>query len=439
MTVPAHRHFLLSADFYVTAAILLIGTVLFRIYNLDMTLQRLFFSTEQGWYLGAEPVFKFVYHYGNIPALLISLTAIVVTVLSFRKTNYVKYRKIGLYLILTMIIGPGLLVNTVLKDNWGRPRPRNVDEFGGKYRFEEVLTMDRESDGKSFPCGHATMGYYLFTLWFLLRKNRRRLGTLFLVLGIGYGSFIGLARMTQGGHFASDVLWAGGLIYLTSYALYRALKLNLNLYNVSQQKIDLSTKRSKYHFLFWVIGVLLFFAILLATPYERTQSMNVLMEETEMLDITLAQGDVLVQADSLNVLTMQSSGFAFPSSRIKLVKRTNDSKTATMLLQDKKGVFSELIVHTNVSLDGASPLNLTLRAQKGDVIADLSMFEAIGTVNLYMNGDNGILKLPQSFIQKLYIENRDRVQSSRTDIAFTGDPDQAAIRIFNSQTGLSIE
>ena len=37
----------------------------------------------------------------------------------------------AVFLVLSLLLGPGLLVNVILKDNWGRPRPGSVVEFGG--------------------------------------------------------------------------------------------------------------------------------------------------------------------------------------------------------------------------------------------------------------------------------------------------------------------
>jgi membrane-associated PAP2 superfamily phosphatase len=36
---------------------------------------------------------------------------------------------------------------------------------------------------------------------------------------------IGLGRMAQGGHFATDVIWAGGIVYLSGITLYYLLGL----------------------------------------------------------------------------------------------------------------------------------------------------------------------------------------------------------------------
>jgi lipid A 4'-phosphatase len=41
----------------------------------------------------------------------------------------------ALFLILTLVLGPGLLVNVALKDHWARPRPGMVTEFGGTMVF----------------------------------------------------------------------------------------------------------------------------------------------------------------------------------------------------------------------------------------------------------------------------------------------------------------
>jgi membrane-associated PAP2 superfamily phosphatase len=39
------------------------------------------------------------------------------------------------------------------------------------------------------------------------------------LLGLAYGTVMGIGRMVQGGHFATDVLWAWGLTYLTGLIL----------------------------------------------------------------------------------------------------------------------------------------------------------------------------------------------------------------------------
>ena len=52
-------------------------------------------------------------------------------------------------------------------------------------------------------------------------------GDLALLAGACYGALMGVARMAQGGHFPSDVLWAGGVVYLVGLSLYYLLRLDL--------------------------------------------------------------------------------------------------------------------------------------------------------------------------------------------------------------------
>jgi membrane-associated PAP2 superfamily phosphatase len=129
------------------------------------------------------------------------------------------YRKIGLFLVIYMILGPGLVINTVFKDHWGRPRPAEVQNFGGSEKYLPVWERGTPGQGKSFPSGHAAVGFFLFSPFFFLRNSSKKWAWFFLLLGLSYGTYMGIGRMAQGGHFATDVLWGGGLTYLTGLML----------------------------------------------------------------------------------------------------------------------------------------------------------------------------------------------------------------------------
>jgi membrane-associated PAP2 superfamily phosphatase len=60
---------------------------------------------------------------------------------------------------LTSIVGAGLIVNALLKEYTGRPRPREVVEFGGNWEYRAALELGIPGQGQSFPCGHCTMGF----------------------------------------------------------------------------------------------------------------------------------------------------------------------------------------------------------------------------------------------------------------------------------------
>lgn len=112
-----------------------------------------------------------------------------------------------LFLVLSLALGPGLVVNVVLKDHWGRPRPSTVTQFGGPYEYRPpVIPGGPCPHNCSFPSGHASLGFWLVAPAMLAPTRRRRLS---VVAALGFGASIGMVRIAQGGHFLSDILFAG--------------------------------------------------------------------------------------------------------------------------------------------------------------------------------------------------------------------------------------
>jgi lipid A 4'-phosphatase len=206
-------------DFVIPIALLVILTVILTVTEADLLLAKIFYSSDAGWpEKNARPWID-LYHYGNIPPLVLAFYGLAVLLFGFFSRKIAPYRKIGLFLVLYLMIGPGLVVNTVFKDHWGRPRPVEVKNFGGTENYLPVWERGTPGKDKSFPSGHAAIGYFLFAPFFILRKQSRKWASFFMVLGLSYGTLMGVGRMAQGGHFATDVLWAWGLTYLTGLTL----------------------------------------------------------------------------------------------------------------------------------------------------------------------------------------------------------------------------
>jgi membrane-associated PAP2 superfamily phosphatase len=166
---------------------------------------------------------RFLYDYGTIPAIFLAAASLLAFIGSFRIHKIASYRKVFVFFVVLMIIGPGLVVNAIFKGHWGRPRPRHIEVFGGSQPFLYVWQKGKTGEGHSFPSGHASMGFFLFAPYFILRRNSKRWSLIFLTIGLSAGIIIGLARMVQGGHFASDVIWSGGFVYLCGIGLYYLL------------------------------------------------------------------------------------------------------------------------------------------------------------------------------------------------------------------------
>ncbi|MFO8034368.1 MAG: phosphatase PAP2 family protein [Candidatus Bipolaricaulota bacterium] len=194
-------------------------TAVFFFTDLDMMIQRQVFHPEQEWPLGERGLWRFMEDYGRAIPVGLAIGALAVLVLGFVKKWLASYRRAALLMVLLMLIGPGLLVDQVLKPYWERPRPHEVEEFGGEYEFVPVWMMGEAGPNSSFPSGHSSLAFYMMFPYFLFRRRNRPLAYLGLALGIGFGSLMGVARIFAGMHFATDVIWAFGVVYLTGLLL----------------------------------------------------------------------------------------------------------------------------------------------------------------------------------------------------------------------------
>jgi len=205
-------------DFLLPLALLFGTSVIIRLTDLDLKVSGRFFSESGGWFLGGKPIWQAFYHYGTYPAAALGVWALAVLIFSFFRSGLKGQRRRALFILCALLIGPGLIVNVCFKDHWGRPRPREVVTFSGTESFVPVLEMGT-GDGKSFPSGHASMGFFLIIPYFCFRKKQPKTSYLILGGGLGYGILMGIARIAQGGHFVSDIIWSAGFVYLTGLVL----------------------------------------------------------------------------------------------------------------------------------------------------------------------------------------------------------------------------
>lgn len=114
--------------------------------------------------------------------------------------------------LLALAIGPGLIVHSLLKDHWGRPRPAQIVDFGGSGHYVPPGVISNQcARNCSFVSGHASAGFMLAAGALLWPRRRRR----WLAAGLVAGSLIGAVRIVQGGHFLSDVIGAGVVVIST--------------------------------------------------------------------------------------------------------------------------------------------------------------------------------------------------------------------------------
>jgi len=182
-------------------------------WDFDLAFSRLWWCPPHLWFGDRSVVCWFLNHYGAWPGVLLAVGALVVFAASLARKKQRHLMLPALYVMLTFLLGPGLLVNGVLKHSWSRARPRDVVEFGRKERYEPVLTTVEGSHGRSFPSGHVSAAFFLCSLGFASGVwGTRQDMWAGLALGAAWGALVAWSRIASGAHFLTDVLWSATFI-----------------------------------------------------------------------------------------------------------------------------------------------------------------------------------------------------------------------------------
>jgi lipid A 4'-phosphatase len=208
-----------SRTTWIFPAVIVIGLSPFY-PSLDLYFSGLFYDPATGEF-SKNALFREAYNILPFPGIFIALCACGLLALSFWKPKYQQYRKCCLVIILTLSLGAGLLVNEVLKKHWGRPRPVQIEEFGGVQTYRPWYTPDFQNliASRSFPSGHAAAGWFYLCFipvgWRLKNRWLIRFG---VVTSLFMGGLLSLTRVAQGGHFLSDTLFSGLIMWWTALA-----------------------------------------------------------------------------------------------------------------------------------------------------------------------------------------------------------------------------
>jgi len=120
-----------------------------------------------------------------------------------------------------LALGPGLLVNLVLKGFWGRPRPIQIEMFGGEAPYVAPWRItDWCADNCSFVSGEGASAAWMVAAVALTPEPwRRRL----LAPMATYAAALSMNRVAFGAHFLSDVLLSWSLVAVVTSLLYALL------------------------------------------------------------------------------------------------------------------------------------------------------------------------------------------------------------------------
>ncbi|WP_250152658.1 phosphatase PAP2 family protein [Ancylobacter radicis] len=125
--------------------------------------------------------------------------------------------RVSCYFLGLFLIGPGLLVNGLLKSFWGRPRPVSTQDFGGPWPFHEAWVMaDHGLFNRSFTSGEAATVACLLPLALFVPREWRWQVTALVAIFVAATS---LNRIAFGAHFLSDVTISIALMLLIAAVL----------------------------------------------------------------------------------------------------------------------------------------------------------------------------------------------------------------------------
>jgi lipid A 4'-phosphatase len=207
--------------FLAVVATLALSALFLALPQLDLAVSRLFYDPGRGFFLASNRTLIAFRRSGDYAVIAI-VTCLIISLggkIARPQQRSVIAPNVTVFLLWTLILGPGLLINVLLKGEWGRPRPTLITAFGGPDPYVAVWRMTNYCVSNcSFAGGEASSAIWLTALS-LVVPRRWRMPTA-IVTGT-YAALLSLNRIAFGGHFLSDVLLAWTLTLLVVAIVHR--------------------------------------------------------------------------------------------------------------------------------------------------------------------------------------------------------------------------
>jgi lipid A 4'-phosphatase len=236
--------------FWLGIALLIIGTFIFRYDDgaADKFLIDRVYAPDapagQRFPIGNTQPWHWLNRNDGTFTIILSVILLGLLVLGLTRKKYKALVRYTLFGLTSLILGPGLIVNVIFKEFWGRPRPSQTvlwpnSENPENLPFYKVWdpAFLNGLDKPSFPSGHVSVTVIYIVIFYIFKhpeitahligefkKFKIRLFTIFkytgLVLAFPGGLIMGFARMSAGAHHPSDVLWTFGMVLLINRMFY---------------------------------------------------------------------------------------------------------------------------------------------------------------------------------------------------------------------------
>ncbi len=191
---------------------------------LDVAISNLFYQPGEG-FIGRHSFFleDILHDRAKQAVIVIGVLAIVGFLLSLLPTRLRVYRRSLGYLVLAMALCTSLV--TPLKALTNVHCPWSLQQYGGDQVHTPLLgeRPPSEKAGRCWPGGHASSGFSLLALFFMLRDRRPRAARTALIMALTLGAIFSIGRTMQGAHFMSHNLWTLLFDWCISLLCYRLI------------------------------------------------------------------------------------------------------------------------------------------------------------------------------------------------------------------------
>ena len=366
----------------IVLVLLTLGTViLFAVTDLDLATIRPFYhpELERPWPVSNDPLWLLFYRSAPWITASLAVAGVSLLITGVMRERSRRFRLYGMFILLCVILGPGLIINLVLKDHWGRARPRQLVEFGGGSEYSQPLAPFRAS-GKSFPCGHCSVGYLYGIGWWVWRRSHPRWAVASLAAGLVMGTLQGIGRMTDGGHYLSDAAWAALIaLGITHVLYYYVLRIPARedsrpvLYPLLRQSPRLKAAVIVSSVL---IGAGIIGGGLLANPHSSDLAAHVRLadfpSEPEIFEVTADTLDVEISLVAGPPGEIECSGavhgFGLPNSEFSVAWKFEEKPLPTLhyrVVPD--GLFTDIDGIARIRIPAQDLARIIVRVKHGDI------------------------------------------------------------------------
>lgn len=192
--------------------------------TLDFAFTRLFYDPQQGFIGKHSWLLEDLLHdRAKQAVILIGVLSIASLVLSLLFRALTAWRRPLSYLVLALSLST--IIVTPLKALTQVHCPWDLTEFGGTETYTALLSERAPTlkPGRCWPGGHASSGFSLFALFFLLRDRRPRIARYALAFALGLGTLLAIGRVMQGAHFISHNIWTMLFDWVICLGCYRLI------------------------------------------------------------------------------------------------------------------------------------------------------------------------------------------------------------------------